>query len=178
MDSKNLPTPQPNMSTALLSLRPGADPSAPHPSNGPLPIGKPPAKYTRGLHDKVVELIRAGNTPATAAGYCGLSLPCLNDWLRRGQAGDCHLASFYEDVTAAYAGAEVDLVAVVREQPTKEDAKWILERARSNNWSKATRVAVDSELTIIMGKLKQCLPPDMYRRALAGIMGDSPELNE
>ncbi len=151
-----------------------------HPSMG-LPPGKPPAKYTIALHEKICEHVRNGNRPVVAASLAGLSAATFYNWMQRGREGDPHLCQFAEDVEQAFNQAEARALAVVTESFTSEDpdkrdpenSKWFLERARSAGYSKQVKTVVESQIADFIQKLESELEPALFHKVLAIYLGFS-----
>lgn len=158
--------------TALILSRPGVDPNTPHPNDGPRPVGKPPARYSQGLHRDIVKLVIEGNTPQTAAASAGLPRSIFNDWMRRGSNGDPHLAQFYEDIERACAVAETTHVEKIRTEGGVDDSKWWLERARPRDWAKTVTLQVNAELEGMLLKLQAALPPAQYEQIIGILSGE------
>lgn len=93
-----------------------------------------PTLLAPGVRDVLLEAVRAGNRPATAARLAGLSPKTLDEWLRRGRSEDVRPATpdyrqLVDDVELAQAQAEaraVDIIAkAMRRNPRW--AVWYLE---------------------------------------------------
>ena len=153
-----------------------------HPSTSPECIGDPPRKYTRAVHDRICDEIRKGNRPVVAASIAGITSSTFYEWIRRGKAGDPHLFEFSEDVELAYNQAEAEAVGVIKESFSSEDptardtdnARWWLERARPDGFSKQVRTQVDGELQGFLLRLENALAPELFKQVLQVYMGQAP----
>ena len=160
----------------LLATRPGLahDVTAEHPSNGP-PIGRPPAKYTRAVHDSIVASIKQFNRPLVAAQIAGISSTTFHHWMRLGKEGNPHLWEFADDVEQAMAFAEgkaiEKVVAAAAEDP--ENFKWWLERSRPEAYSKDVAARVNGELENFVKRLEIQLDPATFERVLACFAGQA-----
>lgn len=169
----------------LVETRPAvADEPTEHFVNGP-PLGPPPRNYTRGLHDRIVQLIEAGNRPVVAAGMAGITSATFHRWIQQGREGNPHLVEFAQDVELAESRAEGNAVETVQKAALEdpEYAKWWLERARAKGWSKQVRTIVEHELEDVIERLHAAFAhePKTFERILAAIAGETvalPEPNE
>jgi hypothetical protein len=155
----------------LKSLRPGYNQKSP---------GRVPTKYTKGLHENIVNLIKEGNRPEVAAIASGITADTFHNWLAQGRSGEIALWQFAADVDRAVAEAEVAAVKIVQQSATvlnPENAKWWLERGRSQGWSKQLQMLVKGELDSVMEKLREGLPPDLYLKVISVIAGESDQLS-
>lgn len=177
------------MSNARQDTRPGLDLArVPHPNESP-PPGRPPPKYTREIHEKIVEGIRSGFTPENMAAACGISRSMFRDWLRKGADGDPYLVDFHEDVEAAMAMALLRNEAGIFDGVTpkgacakcgrSEDAPSlkdrlaiaemrlkIAERRDAKNWNKEQKIVVRNELEGFLADCERLLPPNRYNEIL------------
>lgn len=160
----------------LLEQRPtlADEVSVEHPENG-APLGKPPAKYTRGVHDAIVQAIRDGNRPHVAAGMAGITPSTFHHWMQRGASGDPHLWEFSQDVELAKHVAEGEAVKVLKKAfaADPDAAKWWLERARSDGYSKQVKTLVESQIEEFMKRLEEGLPPEIFEMVLAIYAGQT-----
>lgn len=153
-----------------------------HANDGPPPIGRPPLKYTKAVHDTIVNALRNGQLPEGACGMAGISLSTYQAWVMKGKMGDPHLWQFAEDVEIAMNSAEAEALEVITntyktQDPTLRDpeyAKWYLERTRANRYSKQVRTTVADEQLRFVERLKRLLPPDIYQMVVAAAMGQAP----
>jgi len=170
----------------LLSARPGiSSEDYQHPYNGQS-VGPPPKRYTRGLHDKIVQLIAEGHRPEAAAGACGIPRATFYAWMQKGKEGDPHLAQFAEDVDQAFDLAECRAVNAIIPPPdpdnpkkntiSKEDAKWWLEKQRKA-FNKKVQVEVERDHSEMIARFEANLPPAVFRQVLSLMVGvNTPEL--
>lgn len=157
----------------------------PHPNDGPTDPGRPPNKYNREVHEKIVELIRSGYTSEHVAAACGVSRSAFADWLRRGREGDPWLIDFYEDVEAATAMAALKNEQRIIDGITTKDACpkcgrsgdtpslkdrlaiaelsiKVAERRDGKNWNKQHNVVVRNELDGFLDDCQRLLPSKVY----------------
>lgn len=118
--------------------------------------GGRPSLLTTEVHTKIVDLIRAGNLPETAAAACGVARPTLRAWMlegaqlrrdaetapkRKHTQHQADLLRFLSDLDAAFAQAEAADVLTIRKHSGKDwrAAAWALERRNRQNWSLTER---------------------------------------
>jgi hypothetical protein len=150
--------------------RPGIDVYS-HPNDGPA-VPCPPG-YTRERHQEICRLVRAGNNRITAANACGVSAYQLRVWIDRSEKDDPWCKGFASDLANAEAHAEIDHVTVITDA-AKTDPKvaaWWLERARSANWNKSQKQAVQDFITEMMAAFERYLTPAEYGKVLSIISG-------
>lgn len=153
-----------------------------HPMTTDKPMGPPPAKYTKALHERICEELRNGQRPQGACARAGITLATFHEWVRRGRNGDPWLYEFAQDVEIAYNTAEAVAVDTVVEAFTTKDpelrdpdaAKWFLERARPDGYSKQVKTAVESQIKEFMLRLEAALDPKVFEQVLAVYLGQSP----
>lgn len=157
---------------SLLEARPGLAFNEDE-AVAPGSIGRPPAKYTRAVHDSIVENIKKFNRPLVAAQIAGISAAIYHHWMRLGKAGDPHLWEFADDVEQAMAVAEglaiEKVVAAAEADP--ENFKWWLERSRPEAYSKDVAARVNGELENFVKRLELQLDPATFERVLACFAG-------
>lgn len=165
----------------LLATKPylADDPTAQHPKNGP-PVGNPPPKYTQGLHEAIIANIKKFNRPVTAAHMAGITSAMFYDWMKRGRDGDPHLIGFADDVERAQGVAEGRALEVVTEAfvDDPEHAKWYLERTRGAGFSKEVNAKVEALLADMIQRLRDELPPEMYKAVLSVMSGQGIQNDE
>lgn len=154
-----------------------------HPNTSPS-IGEPPRKYTRAVHERIVEELKKGQRPQGACARAGITLATFHEWVRRGKAKDPWLYEFAEDVEIAYNTAEATALEAVTEgfrstDPAirlnhTEEAKWFLERARPDGYSKQVKTAVEGQIMQFMVRLEAALDPLTFEKVLAVYLGQSP----
>lgn len=171
----------------LLEARPALavdpDPELLHPATSAPPLGLPPRKYTQAVHDVIVEQLKKGQRPQGACAKAGITVATFHEWIRKGKAGDPFLVQFAEDVEIAYNLAEQRAVEVVNEaydnddpdQRDVEQAKWFLERARPDGYSKQVKTAVEVQIKDFLLRLEQALPPRLFEQVLAVYLGQAPD---
>jgi hypothetical protein len=157
------------------------------PEPPPTPPPRPPIKYTRGLHDQIVSLLQRGHRRMVAAKMAGIAPTTLEEWVRKGNEGDVFLWEFARDVGVAEAQAEDKALETVRgstgaEFADADNAKWWLERARADGYSKEAATRVNAMLGEFFKRLEEGLPPvitqemvgrSMFQIVLAAASGDS-----
>jgi hypothetical protein len=136
------------------------DPSI-DPATGRRPPGSGrPTLLTEELHNRIVEVVAAGNYLKTAAQFCGVGNSTLLGWLARGRAAaaaaergeevapeEVRYLTFLEAITQAETRAEVAAVTHWR-RAFAEDwraARDYLGRKRPEQWAAKTTVAISSE---------------------------------
>lgn len=165
---------------SLVETRPALAEGAPHPTQG-TPLPAPPKRYTRGVHDQIVEYIKRGNRPNVAAGMAGIPSSTYYAWMRSGKEGDPHLAEFAEDVEMAMAVAEGQAVETIAGKQgdfngDPENARYWLERARADGWSKEANAKFNAMIDEFLNRLETNLPPDIYQLVISVASGATPEL--
>lgn len=148
---------------------------AQHPANGEN-IGYPPLRYSIALHQAIVDGIKKGNRPHIAAAAAGLPSQTYYAWMRRGKEGDPHLWQFADDVERALAHAETSAIAVIASQDgsfaqDSDNAKWWLERSRSDGYSKEAATKVNSMLEEFFKRIEAALPPEIFQLVIAAASG-------
>jgi hypothetical protein len=165
----------------LIDARPAlADNPPAHPATGP-DIGAPPRRYSRGVHDRIVELIKKRNRPVVAAAACGIPQSTFYAWMRMGKEGNPHLTEFVDDVEQALAEAEVGAVAVITGQNEQFDddpdnAKWWLSVTRPEGYSKDAIERANGMIREFITRLEQNLPPHVFAMVLTAAAGSSTTL--
>lgn len=164
----------------LIETRPGLadDPSMQHPATG---MHRVPTKYTKGLHEQIVALVRVGNRPHVAAMYCGLSANCFTSWMKKGKEGDPTLWEFARDIDQAVAGTEIACIKAITQDldPSKLDpeyAKWLSERRFPDGYSKEANAKVQGILEEFMARLAVNLPPEIFKMVVAAASGHAQSL--
>jgi len=145
------------------------------------PLGPPPAKYTAAVHEKICDELKKGQSKRAAAARAGITEATLHDWLKRGRDGDPHLWQFAEDVEIAQhlfeAGAvETITASALSQEPDKqssEDAKWMLERTRSDAFSKQVKTTVENQIRDFMIRLEAALDERTFAKVLAVYLGQA-----
>jgi hypothetical protein len=162
----------------LLASRPALEgENVPHPASG-APPGSPPRGYSRGLHDRIVELIRLRNRPAVAAAIAGIPSSTYYAWMRKGREGDPWLYEFACDVEKAMAEAESAAIQTITGPSPDlftdpDSARWWLERARPEGYSKDTNTKVNALLIEFMERLERALPPEIFQMVVAAGQGQA-----
>lgn len=166
----------------LIETRPvlEGDPTVVHPDTG-MPLGRPPRKYTRAVHDVIVQELKRGQRPQGACARAGITVSTFYDWVNRGKSGDPHLFEFAEDVEIAFNTAEAEQVDVIQNTVRGEDpelalkaAQWSLERTRADGYSKQVKTAVEGQILQFMQRLEKTLDAATFEKVLAVYMGHAP----
>lgn len=107
-------------------------------------------KLTPERHQKIVEILRAGNYRSVAAGYVGVSEQTLNAWMEKGKRGIDLYQRFREDVLKAEHEAEIRNVGHINNAAQKEwrAAKDWLETKHPERWASTKRVELSGEITL------------------------------
>jgi hypothetical protein len=92
------------------------------------------AKYTPDTVNKMLEVIRAGNTHKAAYNSVGVAESTFYEWLNT-------YPEFKEAVQKAESDSTIELVSLIRKAG---DYKWLLER-RDPEWNKQDKVDVTSD---------------------------------
>jgi len=158
----------------LIASRPGLsrDPYGEHPTTGPM-IGAPPARYSRAVHDSIVNSIKGFQRPLVAAQIAGIPASTFHNWMRLGKEGNPHLWEFAEDVENAMAIAEgkaIDMVIKAAETDP-ENFKWWLERSRPEAYAKDVNARVHGELENFVKRLEAALDPATFEKVLSVFVG-------
>ena len=116
-----------------------------------------PTLLTPEVHKKIVDLVRGGNFPETAASAAGVSRPTLRSWMREGaelvrnhvgtgtralSKRQRLLLSFLTDLDRAFGEAEARDVLLIGKH-AEEDwraAAWRLERRNRQQWAPLQRI--------------------------------------
>ncbi len=170
---------KPKIPDALLAARPGlADTYTTHPAECPDPAGKPPSRYSQGLHDQIVANIVKGNRPHVAAGMAGLPTTTFYAWMRMGKEGNVHLAQFVEDVEIACHKAEGNAIEILNNgfyaenlTTATENVKWWLTAARADGYSKEANAKANAMIAEFMARLETSLPPEIFQMVIAAATG-------
>lgn len=133
----------------------------------------PPKEYSPAFHKAVVQQVQAGNNPATACIAEGLPRQVYNQWRNEVANGLAHphVHQMFLDMDRAAAIAETTAVKSVTTDPenTAENAKWWLDRARPNDWSKREVTIVQNEMNAMFDKLRDALPEAEFLK-ICGIL--------
>lgn len=167
----------------LLEQRPGlvGDDSVRHEAMG-VKLGSPPLKYTKAVHDRICEELKKGQRPQGACARAGITLATFHNWVKKGKEGDPWLYEFAQDVEIAINWAEAEALDVItdgfnKEKPTEIDperAKWFLERARSDGFSKQVKQVVENQIQDFLLRLESALDAPTFERVLAVYLGQAP----
>lgn len=151
----------------LTVNRPGIDANVSHPEQG-MPVGSAPRKYTKAVHEHIVDKVRKGIDPGVAAESAGIPVRTFDQWMRMGEAGNIHLEQFYTDVSQAVANVEVEMVELITDADSSyRDPKFFLERGRSKRWSPRVTTQVTNELEEALSRLEQGLTGEEYQKVLS-----------
>jgi predicted site-specific integrase-resolvase len=139
----------------------------------------PRPKLDPAITQRLVDLVRAGNTLDTAATACGIHRTTLHRWLRHGkgqQRGRYH--KLFEGVEKAQAEAEARDVAIIAKAATEDwrAAAWRLERRLPRKYAPRVQLAVQEELESVLTRLENGLESEVFDRVLQLISAeDEPE---
>jgi hypothetical protein len=131
-----------------------------------------PTKLTPDKHQKIVELIRAGNYAETACKLTNTGVATFYTWMQKGDGPKARTPykEFREAVEAAKAEAEARMVMVIQRAANDgswQAASWYLERTQQAKYGKQNRV----ELTgTDGGTIKLDLTVDELESRIAGIL--------
>jgi hypothetical protein len=152
-----------------------------HPDVTPPPPGRPPYKYSKAVHEVIVEQLKRGQQAQGACARAGITVATFYRWIEAGKAGDPWLSQFAEDVEIAFNSFEADAVDVIAKNvdpkqafASTEDAKWMLERTRSERYSKQVKTAVEGQIKEFLDRLGRALDPLTFEKVLAVYLGQSP----
>lgn len=98
-----------------------------------------PTKFSQQIADRIVNVLKAGNTRAASALYVGITYTTLKTWTQRN-------LEFSAALNHAEAEAEIRCVTVLMKAVQDGDvgaAKWWLERRRHEDWRQQDKVDVD-----------------------------------
>ncbi len=96
----------------------------------------PKSRFADDVQRHIIEMVRKGNHPETAAASAGISRTTLNEWLRKGVAGDEVYAAFAAAVREAESESEAAAVRTLRSAGTWKAQAWFLERRFPQRWMK------------------------------------------
>lgn len=141
-------------------------------------------KLTPEARDRVVEAVRAGNFPAVAARYAGISPRTLRRWMARGRREPKgRYREFHDAVRHAESLAEIRAVAMLQKQMQGNwrAALTFLERKFPSRWGKRDRTRVELATARPMVRAAIVDPPRLTEivRLLAdsGALEDAPDLD-
>jgi phage terminase small subunit len=127
--------------------------------------------YSDELAERLIAMLRAGNTVIAATSAVGISRQSFGTWMRRGARGEHPFRLFRERVEQARAEAEVRHVTQIAAAAGSDwrAASWMLER----QLRREQRPPVDTDA------LAQQVRDDAYQEAHATLeaIGEPPELN-
>lgn len=175
------------MNDELAQLRPAVEDSQVHDPDAPKPVGRPPRKYSKAVHEIIVQELRRGQRAQGACARAGITVNTFQNWIQLGKNGDPHLAQFAEDVEIAYNAAEADVVegllevtndAEARVSDKLEARKFWLERQRADGYSKQVKTLVDKQIEGFMRRLESALAPHIFEQVLAVYLGHNPNGGE
>ena len=136
----------------FMKENPDLDPSKIPPYKPPR-NGQPPVIADPAVRERILECVRAGNFPSTAARIAGVGYTTYRYWLGYGQAGVNRLYyDFWQEVRKAEAEAEANRLAEVTAQIPKD---WragmeILGRRWPERWAKRdvnyTKIKMEGEV--------------------------------
>ena len=98
-----------------------------------------PTKFNPQTADRILGVLRAGNTRTASALYAGVDYSTLKRWAERN-------AEFCAALDHAEAEAEIRCVTVLMKAVQEGDtaaAKWWLERRRQDDWRQHDKIEID-----------------------------------
>jgi hypothetical protein len=131
-----------------------------NPATGRRPGPGQPTKLTPEVHDRIVQVVAAGNYLKTAAAFAGVSITALTNWMARGRAAAAlaetgqpvppeeeRYLAFLAAVTQAETQAEVAAVTHWRRSFAEDwrAARDYLARKRPEQWAAKTTIAISTE---------------------------------
>lgn len=117
----------------------------------PMPRGRP-GKYSKKLHDTIIQGILGGNTRTTSFALTGMHPDTIYDWIRSGKDHPekyPQYVSLLEDIEYAEALVESEKVAAVKvaaDTGTWQAAAWWLERRRPRDYGRNDTVRHEGEV--------------------------------
>jgi hypothetical protein len=88
-------------------------------------------RLTREVHDTIIRHLKVGAFKRHAAEAAGVSEDAINQWLKRGAAGEKAFVQFFNDVRTTQGEDAVRMASVITRAAVKNDwkaAAWVLER--------------------------------------------------
>lgn len=145
-----------------------------------LPKSNPPRLYSQAVHNLICDELRKGQRPQGACARAGVTMSVFRDWIRKGKMGDPYLYNFAKDVELAFNEAEANAVDAITSKinPSSENndieaAKWWLERARPEGYSKQVKTAIDVQMKEFLLRLEEALEPHVFEQVLAVYLGEN-----
>jgi hypothetical protein len=152
-----------------------------------------PTRLTPEVHERIVQVVAAGNYLKTAAAFVGISAATLQSWLARGRAAAARAdagedvpdaeqpyLNFLTAVTQAETQAEVAAVTYWRRSFGTDwrAARDYLARKRPEQWAAKTTIALSSEEA--EGRIERATFEALTALGVdtAGMGGDLPDLPE
>jgi hypothetical protein len=141
-------------------------------------------KLTNEVQKRLVESLEAGNFITTATRAAGIGERTFFDWMNRGRReqercvaeirqpdeAEQPFVAFYEAIKETQAGAEEQMVAIIRNAALDDwkAAGWLLERKYPKQWGAAAKVTLEvrSEIARFLDHLQADLPPELYAAVL------------
>ena len=139
----------------------------------------PRPKLDPAITQRIVDLVRAGNTLDTAATACGIHRTTLHRWMRHGKGqkrGRYH--KLFEQVEKAQAEAEARDVAIIAKAAGADwrAAAWRLERRFPRKYGPRVQLAIQEELDAVLGRLEKGLDSEVFDRVLQLLAAESDEV--
>ena len=133
----------------------------------------PWGKCTPEMTARMVESVRAGNFPDTAAVACGLSLRSYWIWRQKGQAGEEPYATWLAAMARACAESEIELVRRIAGGDDRgagfgpaKAALELLGRRNPKRWSQQVRVEVADQLTRFIDIAEEVCGQEIFTKLL------------
>lgn len=146
-----------------------------------------PSKLTPHLIETFARTIALGNYPVVACQVVGIHVSTYRSWMRRGEdhhtAGrDSVYSAFYLRVGQANAAAEDHAVIKWRGHmgTNYKAARDFLARRFPSRWGPTYKITieVEKELTRLMEKLAEKLPPELYQQVMVALADAQEELTD
>lgn len=132
---------------------------------------KPVELPDRDTEARVLQLVRLGSPPETAAATAGVRIETYRGWLRKGANGDAACRRFADKVAAAQAEAAATLAARVHTAARRDvrAAQWMLERMDREHFGRNDQRAGEELIRTVVAVLESELEADELDRVLAAL---------
>jgi hypothetical protein len=143
-----------------------------------------PTKLTPQLKDQIVESLKKGLYPETAASLAGVTRETIRLWIRQGAAemarrnkgdkpdrsNDIH-AELAVEAARAVGHIESELIELVAyAAPTQWKAgAWLLERRFPARWSEKTRISEEQAVDALLDRIQGKVTSEAYRAVLEAL---------
>jgi hypothetical protein len=138
------------------------------------------SKLTDKVQQKIVAAIEDGNYAKVAAEASGIAETTFYRWMSEGESAKTgKKREFWESVTRAENVAESKIVAQWKKLGEQD---WralmeLLQRRYPERWANTQRieVAVEKEMSGVLGSLEEGLDPQTFREVMAVLAGESAD---